>query len=195
MDEGMITWGLRAAGMRLPFLPTRLGLGTDVMTYNPHFKTITSPYADGEVLLALPAINLDVALVHADRGDKLGNTQSEGPDTYFDEMFVRAAEKAYVSCEEVYDRLDHEHSDKAKYNLYERYLVTGIIHAPYGAHPSSYPTRYGWDMDHLKKYAASAGEEGGWEKYRAEFIDGGEAAYLEKVGGAERVKSLKLPIF
>ena len=195
VDEGMITWGLRAAGMRLPFLPTRLGLGTDVMTYNPHFKTITSPYADGEVLLALPALNLDVALVHADRGDKLGNTQTEGPDTYFDEMFVRAAEKAYVSCEEVYDRLDHEHSDKAESNLYERYLVTGIIHAPYGAHPSSYPTRYGWDMDHFKKYAASAGEEGGWEKYRAEFIDGGEAAYLEKVGGAERVKTLKLPIF
>jgi glutaconate CoA-transferase subunit A len=50
-------------------------------------------------------------------------------------------------------------------------------------------------MDHLKKYAASAAEEGGWAKYMAEFIDGGEDAYLEKIGGPERVKSLKLPIF
>ncbi len=195
LDEGLITWGLRAAGMRLPFLPTRVGLGTDVMTYNPDFKTVQSPYADGEVLLAMPALNLDVALVHADRGDKLGNTQTEGPDTYFDEMFVRAADKAYVSCEEVYDSLDETHSDKAKSNLFERYLVTGIIHAPLGAHPTSYPTRYGWDMDHFKKYAASATEEGGWAKYKADFIDGGEAAYLDKVGGAERVRSLKLPIF
>jgi glutaconate CoA-transferase subunit A len=195
LDEGLITWGLRAAGMRLPFLPTRVGLGTDVMTYNPDFKTIRSPYADGEVLLAMPALNLDVALVHADRGDKLGNTQTEGPDTYFDEMFVRAAEKAFVSCEEVYDRLDLAHSDKAKHNLYERYLVTGIIHAPCGAHPTSYPTLYGWDMEHFKAYAASAAEEGGWEKYKAQFIDGGEEAYLEKIGGAARVKSLKLPIF
>lgn len=195
VDEGQILTGLRAAGQRLPFLPTRVGLGTDVMKYNPEFKTITSPYADGEVLLAMPALNLDVALVHADRGDKLGNTHTEGPDTYFDDVFARAAEKTYVSCEEVYDRLDLAHPDKAKSNMYERYLVAGIIHAPYGAHPTSYPTRYGWDMDHFKAYAASAGEEGGWEKYKAEFIDSGEEAYLAKVGGADRVKSLKLPIF
>jgi acyl CoA:acetate/3-ketoacid CoA transferase alpha subunit len=195
VDEGNLLTGLRAAGQRLPFLPTRVGLGTDVMTYNPDFKTIKSPYADGEIFLAMPALNLDVALLHADRGDKLGNTQTEGPDVYFDDVFARAAEKAYVSCEEVYDRLDQSHPEGAKNNLYERYLVTGVIHAPCGAHPSSYPSRYGWDMDHFKKYAASAAEEGGWTQYKAEFIDGGEAAYLEKVGGAERVKSLKLPIF
>jgi glutaconate CoA-transferase subunit A len=195
VDEGQLLVGLRAAGQRLPFLPTRVGLGTDVMKYNPGFKTIASPYDDGEVLLAMPAIDLDVALVHADRGDKLGNTQSEGPDTYFDEVFVRAAETAYVSCEEVYDRLDAAHSDTASANLFERYLVAGIIHAPYGAHPSSYPARYGWDMDHFKKYAASAAEEDGWAKYMAEFIAGGEDAYLEKIGGPDRVKSLKLPIF
>jgi glutaconate CoA-transferase subunit A len=195
VDEGNLLIGLRAAGQRLPFLPTRVGLGTDVMKYNPDFKTVTSPYADGEVFLAMPALNLDVALVHADRGDKLGNTQTEGPDTYFDDVFARAAEKTFVSCEEVYDRLDHAHPEGAKNNLFERYLVAGIIHAPYGAHPSSYPARYGWDMDHFKKYAASAGEENGWANYVSEFIAGGEAAYLEKVGGAERVSRLKPPVF
>src|ERR1019366_354411 len=97
LDEGMLPWGLRAAGMRLPFLPTRVGLGTDVMTYNPDFKTITSPYADGEVLLAMPALNLDVALIHVNRSDKLGNTQMDGPDPYFVDQLARAAEKCYVS--------------------------------------------------------------------------------------------------
>jgi glutaconate CoA-transferase subunit A len=195
MDEGNLLIGLRAAGQRLPFMPTRVGLGTDVMKYNPDFKTVTSPYADGEVFLAMPALNLDVALVHADRGDKLGNTQTEGPDVYFDDVFVRAAETAYVSCEEISDRLDLSHPEGAKNNLFERYLVSGIIHAPFGAHPTSYPARYGWDMDHFKKYAASAGEENGWAAYVAEFIAGGEAAYLEKVGGAERVSRLKPPVF
>lgn len=195
VDEGNLLIGLRAAGQRLPFLPTRVGLDTDVMKYNPEFKTVTSPYDDGEVFLAMPALNLDVALVHADRGDRLGNTQTEGPDAYFDDVFARAAEKTFVSCEEVYDRLDLTHSDKAKYNLFERYLVAGIIHAPCGAHPTSYPARYGWDMDHFKKYAASAAEDGGWETYKAEFIDCGAEAYLEKIGGAARVHSLKLPIF
>ena len=125
--EHMLTWGLRAAGMRLPFLPTRVGLGTDVMTYNPEFKTITSPYADGEVLLAMPALNLDVALIHVNRSDRLGNTQIDGPDPYFDDQFARAAEKCFVSTEELVDRMDFSHPDTAKQNLFERYLVAGII--------------------------------------------------------------------
>src|SRR6476661_7268731 len=53
LDEGLLQWGLRAAGMRLPFLPTRVGLGTAVTQFNADFKTITSPYADGETLLAM----------------------------------------------------------------------------------------------------------------------------------------------
>src|SRR5579863_5688338 len=84
LDEGLLQWGLRAAAMRLPFLPTRVGLGTDVMTYNPDFKTIRSPYDDGEVLLAMPALNLDAALLHVDCADRVGNTQILGPDPYFD---------------------------------------------------------------------------------------------------------------
>jgi len=55
--------------------------------------------------------------------------------------------------------------------------------------------RYGWDMDHFKKYATSATEENGWENYVSEFIAPGEEAYLEKVGGAERVSRLKPPVF
>lgn len=195
IDEGLLTWGLRAAGMRLPFLPTRVGLGTDVMTHNPDFKTIRSPYADGEVLLAMPALNLDVALIHVNRSDRLGNTQIDGPDPYFDDQFARAADRCFVSTEALVDRIDLTDADTAKQNLFERYLVTGVIHAPYGAHPTSFPPLYGWDMDHFKKYAASAAEEGGWAAYEAEYIKGGEAAYLEKVGGVERIAGLKLPIF
>ena len=48
LDEGMFYWGLYAAGLRLPFLPNRAGLGSDVMRVNPGLKTIRSPYADGE---------------------------------------------------------------------------------------------------------------------------------------------------
>jgi glutaconate CoA-transferase subunit A len=195
LDEGLLLLGLRAAAMRLPFLPTRVGLGTDVMTYNPDFKTVRSPYADRETLLAMPAIKLDAALLHVDRADRLGNTQSEGPDTYFDDVFARAATRCFVSSEEVYDRLDLSHSDSAKANLFERYYVTGVVHAPFGAHPTSYPTRYGWDMDHFKRYAASAGEEGGWQAYSAEFLQSDEQDYLNKVGGANHIAQLPLPIF
>src|SRR5512143_2137469 len=58
LDEGMLQWGLYAAALRLPFLPTRAGLGSDVMRINPHLKLVRSPYDDGEELVAMPAITL-----------------------------------------------------------------------------------------------------------------------------------------
>jgi glutaconate CoA-transferase subunit A len=194
LDEGMLQWGLRAAAMRLPFLPTRVALGTDVMTCNPDFKTIRSPYADGELLLAMPAIHLDAALLHVDYADRLGNTQILGPDLYFDDLFARASERCFVSCEYLVDRLDRERSEWAKANFFERYLVSGVVHARFGAHPTSCVPQYGWDMEHLKRYCAGATEEGGWKRYADEFLGGIEVDYLERAGGAERIGKLPAPV-
>ena len=72
LDEGMFLLGLQAAAWRVPFLPTRVGLGSDVMRLNPTLQTVKSPYADGEVLVAMPALELDVALIHMHRGDQGG---------------------------------------------------------------------------------------------------------------------------
>jgi glutaconate CoA-transferase subunit A len=83
LDEGMLQWGLRAAAMRLPFLPTKIGFGTDILKHNSHIKTITSPYSDKQELVAMPAIPLDVALIHVNKADKKGNTQIFGPDPFF----------------------------------------------------------------------------------------------------------------
>lgn len=194
VDEGMFQWGLRAAGMRLPFLPTRCGLATDVTRFNPELKTIQSPYADGEVLLAMPALNLDVAFLHVNVADRLGNTLVTGPDPYFDHLFARAAQQCFVSCEKLEERLELT-AEQARGNTFERYLVTGVVHAPFGAHPTSCPSDYGWDMSHFKRYAASAGEEGGWQAYVDEFVTPGELAYQDKNGGAERLGTLPMPVF
>lgn len=65
----------------------------------------------------------------------------------------------------------------ARFSTFERYLVTGVVHAPYGAHPTACAPEYGWDMDHLKRYAASALQDGGWQAYVDEFVEPAEAAY------------------
>ena len=70
LDEGMFLLGLQAAAWRVPFLPTRVGLGSDVVERQAEIRTIVSPYEDGEELVAAPALNLDVALVHMHRGDR-----------------------------------------------------------------------------------------------------------------------------
>lgn len=194
LDEGMLQWGLKAAGMGLPFLPTRVGLGTDVTTYGD-FKMVTSPYDDGEVLLAMPAIPLDAALLHVHRADARGNIQALGPDSYYDEWYARAAKRTFVSAEEVVERMDLAYPEDARANIVERCFVHGVIEAPCGAHPTSLPPAYGWDMTALKAYVAAAGAEGGWPAYQQAVIGADEASYLAGVGGAEAVAALPLPIF
>src|SRR4029077_12822511 len=117
LDEGLLQWGLRAAAMRVPFLPTPGGLASDVMRTTTESRTVRSPYADAELLLAMPPLHLDAALLHVDRPDRLGNVQTLGPDPYFDELFARAWARCYVSCEELSERLDLSHSDAARFNI------------------------------------------------------------------------------
>ena len=71
-----------------PFLPTRAGLGSDVLRVNPSLRTVTSPYDDGEELVAMPALRLDAAVVHVNRADANGSGQILGPDPFFDELFL-----------------------------------------------------------------------------------------------------------
>ncbi len=193
LDEGMFQWGLRAAGMRLPFLPTRCGLATDVMKHND-LRTIQSPYDDGEELLAMPALNLDMAFVHVNKADKLGNTLITGSDPYFDHLVARAAERCIVSTEELVDKLELD-AASARFNTFERYLVQGVVHAPKGAHPTMCAPDYGWDLAHMKRYVASAKEEGGWQVYLDEFVNNGEDAYQAANGGAEAMGALPVPTF
>jgi glutaconate CoA-transferase subunit A len=194
LDEGMLQWGLRAAGMRMSFLPTRCGLATDVVARNPQIKTIRSPYDDGEVYVAMPALKLDAALLHVNEADRLGNTLIKSADPLFDHLFARAADQCYVSAELVRDRLSLD-ATKAQFNLFERSLVTGVVAAPFGAHPTYSSPDYGWDLEHLKRYNASASEPGGWEAYAGEFVQCTDQEYLTKMGGAERVSRLELPVF
>jgi glutaconate CoA-transferase, subunit A len=194
LDEGMIQWGLRAAMLRLPFLPTRAGLATDVARLHPELQTVVSPYADGERLLAMPALRLDAALVHVDAADARGNAQILGPDPYFDDLFCGAATKRYVSCERLVETAGFAERGCVHTLVLDRGMVDAVVEAPFGAHPTSCTPAYGIDLDHLKTYAGATAPDA-WAAYRARFVDVDDAAYLEHVGGAERVASIPPPIF
>ncbi len=194
VDEGMFQWGLKAAAFGLPFLPTRVGLGTDLAALGA-LETVRSPYSDGETLIAMPALKLDATLLHVNRSDWRGNVQLFGPDPYYDEWFAKAADATYVSCEELVDRIEDHYPDDAKANVFERCFVTGVVEIPMGAHPSSMPPAYGWDMKALKAYADAAKDPGDWKAVAGRFVGTDEAAYLGSVGGKEAVAALPLPIF
>jgi len=192
LDEGMVQWGLRAAAMHLPFLPTRVGLGTDVLTHNPELKFVSSPYPDAEKLVAMPALNLDVALLHVNKSDEKGNTQIVGPDPFFDELFARAASKTFVSTEEVVTTEELGGKDGAMLNRFERSLVTGVLHSPYGAHPTSCAPNYGFDMQHLKEYSDAAKS---FDEYSSKYLNKTHEDYIDSVGGSEVIQKIPLPQF
>lgn len=194
MDEGMFQWGLKAAAFGLPFLPTRVGLGTDLAELGG-LKTVQSPYDDREVLIAMPALKLDAAIIHVSRSDWRGNVQLLGPDTYYDEWFAKAAAKTYVSCEELVDRIEDHYPQDVKANTFERCFVSGVVEIPCGAHPSSMPPAYGWDMKTFKEYTAAAKDPGDWSAVADRFVGADETSYLEGFGGKEAVAALPLPIF
>ncbi|CAE6847477.1 acyl CoA--acetate/3-ketoacid CoA transferase subunit alpha [Paraburkholderia sediminicola] len=193
LDEGLLQLGLRAAAARLPFLPTRVGLGTDLLKHAPHLRTVQSPYG-GETLLAMPALELDAALLHVNAADRMGNTRIDGPDPFFDAWFARAAKQCFVSSETLVDTLASDDLDLARRNTFERSLVSGVVHAPCGAHPTSCAPAYGWDLPQLKAYCASAEDPQQTAAYLSDVVGADEPGYLQRAGGRSHVAALPLPI-
>ena len=181
LDEGMLQWGLYAAANRLPFLPTRAGLGSDVMTVNPHLRTVTSPYEDGEELVAMPALKLDAALVHLNRADEHGNAQYLGPDPYFDDLYCAAAERAYVSCERIVPTAELLAAGPLQSLKIQRWMVRGVVEAPRGAHFTSCEPDYPRDEAFQKEYAEAAADPTAWAAFVDRYLSSDEAGYQAAV--------------
>ncbi|MER5308535.1 CoA-transferase [Streptomyces sp. NPDC002773] len=179
-DEGMFVTGLRAAAQRLAFLPTRAGLGSDVLTMNPDLVTVPSPYSDEEYV-AMKALRLDVALVHVNRADAAGNAQYLGPDPYFDDLYAMAADRCYVSCERIVPTEELLGAGPAQSLLISRLFVDGVVETPRGAHFTSCAPDYGRDEAFQRYYASTAADADAWELFRKQYLAGGEDEYLAAV--------------
>ncbi len=182
LDEGMLQWGLLAAAHRLPFLPTRAGLGSDVMKINPELARVKSPYEDGEELVAMPALELDVALIHMNRADALGNGQFLGPDPYFDDLFCLAAKRRFMSCERIIPTEDFQKEGSIHTVKINRMMIDGVIEARGGAHFTECPPDYGRDEAFQKEYAATAKDPAAWQTFWSTYLAlDCEADYQEAV--------------
>ncbi|MFF1692394.1 CoA transferase subunit A [Streptomyces sp. NPDC058257] len=181
LDEAMFMQGLTAGAQRLPFLPIRAGLGSDVLRVNPQLRKVTSPYEDREELVAVPALRMDAALVHLNRADRLGNGQYLGPDPYFDDLFCEAADTAYVSCERIIDSSELTERTAPQTMLISRHAVTGVTETPKGAHFTSCVPDYDRDEPFQKAYVTAASDPDAWKKFEDRFLTGTEQDYQSAV--------------
>ena len=186
MDEGMLRCGLQAAAQRLPFLPIRAGLGSSVPDFfEGELKTITSPYPtpDGqfEKLTAMPALRLDAAFVHLNLGDEAGNAAYTGVDPYFDDLFLMAADRRFLSVEKVVSTAELVDAVPRQALLVNRMMVDGVVEAPGGAHFTTGAADYGRDEKFQRHYAEAAKSPEAWEQFTTLYLSGGEDEYQAAV--------------
>ena len=181
VDEGMFYLGLLAASQRIPFLPTRAGLGSDVLRVNPGLRTVRSPYDDGEELVAMPALRLDAAIVHVNRADPAGSGQILGPDPFFDELFLGAADRRLVTTEAVVPTDELVGGGPLQTRCISRLLTDVVAETPHGAHFTACVPDYGRDEAFQKAYATSAGDPEAWAAFASRYLEVDEDGYQAAV--------------
>ncbi|NHF62129.1 CoA transferase subunit A [Chryseoglobus sp. KN1116] len=180
-DEAMLVAGLRAAARRLPFEVVRSGVGSDAVERDPSLRTIASPYGDGEELLAVPAVPLDLALIHLDRADETGNVQLLGPDLFFDDLFVDAAQTAIVSVEEIVPRGKLATTEALSSIVLTRASVDHLVLAPGGAGFTAHPPYAERDEALQSHYVDAARDPQAWAAFATQFLTVSDEQYRASV--------------
>ncbi|MBS7638680.1 CoA transferase subunit A [Candidatus Bathyarchaeota archaeon] len=181
-------WRFRAAAMGLPFLPTRVMLGSDTLRYSSA-KVVEDPFS-GKPLCLLPACYPDFAIIHVHRCDRYGNSQIDGI-TIEDIDLARAAKRLIITTEEIVDedliRMEPERT------VIPYYLVDAVCEAPYGSHPGNMPRLYYSDEEHMAEWLKLSRTDEGVKEYLDKYIFSVEdfSQYIELVGGRKKMEYLR----
>jgi len=183
VDENSYWAALKAGGLKLPFLPTRSGVGTSFPEINPDLKPFLDPIK-GEPLIAVPAVAPDLALIHVGAADVYGNAFNLGP-VYGDKGLWKASAKTILEAEKIVPN----ETIKARASEVFIYGADAVVRAPFGAHPYACPGYYLEDREHLREYIDAAKEAVGgnlsqFEYFLEKYIYKAESHldYLETVG-------------
>jgi glutaconate CoA-transferase subunit A len=155
MTNFSVALALQAGAMGVPFLPTRTAMGSDVARDNPHFMEIENPFEGSKdegqrtKLHAVRAIVPEVAIVHVQRADEDGNAHCWGNFGVMLEA-VRAAKRVIVTCEEIVPP-EVIASDPNR-TVIPGFLVSAVVEARMGAHPSPVQGYYARDDAAFRQY-------------------------------------------
>lgn len=181
-----LAWRFKAASLGVPFIPVRSMLGTDTLKYSSA-KVAKDPFTGIKVAL-LPALILDVGIIHVHRADKYGNAQIDGIKGFAPEM-ARACKKLIVSCEEIIDTEEIRRFPEKTDIPY--FLVDAVVEAPYGSHPGEMTYLYERDARSIEEFLSAATDPATTQDYLTKYVYDlqDHAEYLELIG-EKRLKTL-----
>jgi glutaconate CoA-transferase, subunit A len=173
---------LTAGAAKLPFYPLRNYMGSDLPRVNPQIKKVTCPFT-GEQLAAVPALNPDTAIIHAQRADVNGNAQVWGLIGVQKEAAF-ASRNTIVVAEEIVDE-NLIRSDPNR-TLIPGLIVDAVVREPLGCHPSYAQGYYDRDNDFYLRWREISKDVAQFNSYLDEWIYGvrDRAEYVERLGGS-----------
>ena len=182
-----MAWRFKAAAMGVPFIPVRSMLGTDTFKYSAA-KAIEDPFTGIRVTL-LPALILDVGIIHVHRADKYGNAQIDGISGFAFEM-ARASKRLIISTEELVSSEEIQHYPER--TIIPWFLVDAVVLAPFGSHPGEMCYAYERDEEHLLEFLKAAEAEETTQEYLRQHVYGPKTheEYLTLIG-RDRLEMLK----
>jgi len=186
-SNGALTWRFKAAAMGVPFLPVRVMLGSDTFKHSAA-KVAECPFTGQKVCL-VPALILDVTLMHVHRADRYGNAQIDGISGFAHEI-ARASKRLIISAEEIIDT--EEIRRYPERTIIPYFLVDAVVHAPFGSHPGEMAYMYARDEEQLREWVEASKTEEGTQAYLNKYIYSlsNHQEYLEFIG-QERLEALK----
>jgi glutaconate CoA-transferase subunit A len=192
-SEYLLIARLRAAATNVPFIPTKAGLGTDVIGLHPETTRLEVDPVTGEAYVACTPLPVDVAVVHAHAADELGNVRVEPKLLWMDNEIVNAAAKTIVTVESIVP-----HSSfvaEPHRTTWPRFITDAVVETRWGAYPTSCFPKYGHDKAFFSAYSSAAGDPESFRAFWNARLAGPEthAAFLQANGGAETVNRIRRP--
>jgi len=183
-----IALSLHAGALGVPYLPARTALGSDLQQLNPQLRAIMCPYT-GQRLVAVRAIEPDVAIVHVQRADESGNCHLWG-NLGVTVDAVRASRAVIVTAEEIVPS-DLILSDPNR-TLIPGFLVAAVVKQPWGAHPSPVVGYYNRDNAYFREYHQHTKTRQGFLEWLQQWVLDvrDREQYLHRLG-SERVQALR----
>jgi glutaconate CoA-transferase, subunit A len=179
---------LTAGAARLPFFPLRNYMGSDLPRVNPNIKTVTCPFT-GEKLAAVPPLQPDTAIIHAQRADQSGNAQIWGLIGVQKEAAFAASNVIIVAEEIVDESLIRTDPNRT---LIPGIIVKAVVHEPFGCHPSYAQGYYDRDNEFYVSWREISKDLSSFNAYLDEWVYGvtGRADYAARMGaGIERLRA------
>lgn len=183
-SEHTLVCRLQAAAYRLPFIPTRAGLGTDMVDLHPESTRTETDSDTGDQYVACTPLPIDIAVVHVNEADELGNARMEPRLVWMDGELVKAAATTVVTAERIVPTSTFR--DRPGATTYPHFVVDAVAPAPWGAYPTSCLPEYGYDPVFMTDYASAATDPDKWKPFWNDRIvePEGQGAFLDANGGA-----------